>query len=169
MWIPWNLVRNPLVPSVPLEGSDTVQGLRTLERLRAADLLSHSGDADEKRKTKRASRRSRYQRYKGPFIEYLGVDALTQGDGKPWKEFGGQQVGRREMDGRCFDVSGSLDLLAERIDVRFFYLLSFYLLSFFLEVFFRVFFICHYSRTAGSSCYIPHIIIITIVYMLFVF
>lgn len=119
MWIPWNLVRNPLVPSVPLEGSDTVQGLRTLERLRAAELLSSVHGRENSGSSaggKKRSRRSRYRRYKGPFIEYLGVEDL-KGDGKPWKEFGGQQTGRGETS-RCFDVSASLDLLAERVDVR---------------------------------------------------
>lgn len=118
MWVPWNLARNPLVPSVPLEGSDTVQGLRTLERLRAAELLS----LDDPKKLKHSSidtrrkRRSRYQRYKGPFIEYLGVEDFKR-DGKSWQEFGGQNTGTRGIT-RCFDVAASLDLLAERVDVR---------------------------------------------------
>lgn len=121
MWVPWNLQRNPLVPSVPLEGSDTVQGLRTLERLRAAELLSVEGtyrnsrhDRDKIRSSR--PRRSRYQRYKGPFIEFLGAEDLTR-EGKPWKEFGGQMTSKRNGT-RFFDVPASLDLLSERIDVR---------------------------------------------------
>jgi hypothetical protein len=122
MWLPWNLSRNPLVPSVPLDGTDSVQGLRTLERLRAAELLdtlqndSQCKSDKSARERQRAARRRRYQRYKGPFVEYSTLEDLKR-DPQSWKDFSGYSS-RDRGDERHFDVPARLDLLAERIDVR---------------------------------------------------
>jgi hypothetical protein len=106
----WNLFRNPLVSSVPLEGTDTVQGLRTIDRLRAAELLDTPAQRSNTKNTR--SRRSAYKRYKGPFLEYLGVEDFKR-DCKPWDAFAGMDSA---SEGRRFDVPASLDALAERVD-----------------------------------------------------
>lgn len=110
------------MPSVPLDGTDSVQGLRTLERLRAADLLDtlqnkskYKSDANIGDRH-RTARRRRYQRYKGPFVEYSTLEDLKR-DPRPWKDFSGHNASGRGDD-RYFDVPACLDLLAERIDVR---------------------------------------------------
>ena len=59
----WNLFRNPMLARVGLEGTDTVQGLKTIDRLRAAQLLDHDAASSRTPKTKPASGRS-YRRYK---------------------------------------------------------------------------------------------------------
>jgi len=52
-----------MLASVGLEGTDTVQGLKTIDRLRAAQLLDNDAASSRTPKTKPASRRS-YRRYK---------------------------------------------------------------------------------------------------------
>ena len=111
----WNLQRNPLVPSVPLEGTDTVRGLSTLERMRTADLIVSNHDDTPKKEN--VGVRRRYQRYKGPFIEYLGLEDVKR-DAKSWREFGGQESSKVPRGGVSFSIPASLDLLAERVDVR---------------------------------------------------
>jgi len=110
----WNLFRNPMLASVGLEGTDTVQGLKTIDRLRAAQLLDHGAPSSRTPKTKPASRRS-YRRYKGPFIEFLGVDEF-QRDPKAWADFFGTTPTAAATAARTFDVPGSLDALFERFD-----------------------------------------------------
>jgi hypothetical protein len=132
----WTLQRNPLAPGVPLEGTDTVEGLRNLERLRAASLLNNAngnangaGGAGRPAAPPAQNRRRRYQRYKGPFLEQLSVDDLKK-DPRPWAQFsgittttapapagagGGQNNNRISMQGYTFPAS--LDLLCERIEV----------------------------------------------------
>ena len=117
----WRLHRSPLAPSVPLEGSETVQGLRTLERLRAASLLSDGSSTSGGGPTAAGaarnaappapSRRRRYQRYKGPFIEHLSTDDLKK-DPRPWSQFSG----RSEEATFSFSIPASLDFLCERLD-----------------------------------------------------
>jgi len=113
------------VPSVPLEGSDTVQGLQTIDRLRAAELLDTSATQGRQVQKKR-SRRSKYTRYRGPFIEYLAVDDFKE-DAKPWKQFFSAQDSVHHADGRGFDVPISIDALAERMDENLVYYLGNYL------------------------------------------
>ena len=57
----WTLRRSPLAPSVPLEGSETVQGLRTLERLRSASLLQHPNDRNNAGRVETAAQSRRRQ------------------------------------------------------------------------------------------------------------
>mmetsp|Transcript_24087 Transcript_24087/g.42886 ORF Transcript_24087/g.42886 Transcript_24087/m.42886 type:complete len:263 (-) Transcript_24087:25-813(-) len=63
---------SPLAAAVPLDGSDTVPGLRQLERTVPAEAQ------------RAAFHRSR--RYGGPHLEQLTTDHLTAAP-KPWKEF----------------------------------------------------------------------------------
>jgi hypothetical protein len=114
----WNLFRNPMLASVGLEGTDTVPGLKTLDRLRAAHLLEANHAASSRAPTtKPTNRRKSYKRYKGPFIEFLGVDEF-QRDPKSWPEFAGTTTTAAVAPTatRTFDVPGSLDALFERID-----------------------------------------------------
>lgn len=113
----WNLQRNPLVPSVPLEGTDTVRGLSTLERMRTAELIVSDRNHKDKPKKEHAGVRQRYQRYKGPFVEFLGLEDVKR-DAKSWSEFGGRRGNKVPRGGGSFSIPASLDLLAERVDVR---------------------------------------------------
>ncbi|KAG7674060.1 hypothetical protein NADE_004252 [Nannochloris sp. 'desiccata'] len=129
MFARWNLHRSPLAPGVPLDGTDTVEGLRQLERLRAASLLNSSNrNAGGQAAPPAQHRRRRYQRYKGPFLEQLSVDDLKN-DPRPWSQFsgipsitapagggggGGGGIIRSSLQGYTFPAS--LDLLCERIE-----------------------------------------------------
>jgi hypothetical protein len=130
MFARWNLHRSPLAPGVPLEGTDTVEGLRQLERLRAASLLNNGNrnatGAGGQAAPPVQHRRRRYQRYKGPFLEQLSVDDLKKYP-RPWSQFsgitnvttpaaGGGSIYRISVQGYTFPAS--LDLLCERIEVR---------------------------------------------------
>jgi hypothetical protein len=113
----WTLRRSPLAAAVPLEGTDTVPGLRTLERLRAANLLNN-GDASgagRGAQPPRASRRQSYQRFKGPYIEQMTTQEL-QKDPKPWKLFLGDA--EQGLSAQGFNVPASVDVLSERTEVR---------------------------------------------------
>lgn len=123
MWRAWHLDRSPLAPSVPLEGSDTVQGLQAIERLQTVERLEgreHQGKGKYGSECNETSmergRRARYRRYKGPFLEYLSIDDLKR-DPRRWSEFFGTDNALSR--GKCnISIPASLDLLAERIDVR---------------------------------------------------
>lgn len=117
----WRLQRSPLAPSVPLDGTDTVQGLQTLERLRAARLLPNNATGGPPNGTRQAppappSRRRRYQRYKGPYLEQLAIDDLKK-DPRPWAQFTGVPAGDGGPLGSSYTVPASLDLLCERMEV----------------------------------------------------
>lgn len=112
------LERSPLAPSVPLDGSDTVAGLRTLERLRASNLLPpNNGPSTSSRapptESAWASRRRKYQRFKGPFIEHLTVDDMKKNP-KPWNQFTINGENGRLQD--AYNVPATLDILAERFE-----------------------------------------------------
>lgn len=128
-----SLHRSSLSPSVPLDGSDTVAGLRTLERLHIANLYqtnntprasTSSTHATPQQRTARSanneqhsswtSRRKHYQRFKGPFIEQLSTDDLKR-DPKPWKLFGVNGDNGSVND--AYTLPASLDILAERFEV----------------------------------------------------
>jgi hypothetical protein len=117
----WTLTRSPLAPSVPLDGTETVEGLRSLERLHLAALLNDQqaalGTSYGRRNSRAAqSRRRRYQRFKGPFVEQLTLDDLRR-DPRPWQEFIGKP--RASSEGSVFNscnVAASLDLLCERFE-----------------------------------------------------
>jgi hypothetical protein len=119
----WRLRRSPLAPSVPLEGSETVQGLRTLERLLTANLLNGTVDGDGRGGARNGSassghelfsRRRRYQRYKGPYLEQLTVDDLKK-DPKPWKQFAPVEGWR--WNTLEYSIPATLELMCERIEV----------------------------------------------------
>lgn len=118
--VPWRLQRSPLAPGVPLEGSETVEGLRTLERLRLAELLQQQqgggGDAGGGRAGGRAggSWQRAFQRYRGPFIEQLGPDDLKQ-DPKSWSIF--WKGSERGQAAEAYNLPASLAVLHERTEV----------------------------------------------------
>lgn len=119
----WRLRRSPLAPSVPLEGSETVQGLRTLERLLTANRAAQNGGTTDGIGTSGAqhgsaadfsSRRRRYQRYRGPFLEHLTIDDLKK-DPRPWKQFAAVEGSRwTTLD---YSIPATLDFMCERVEV----------------------------------------------------
>jgi hypothetical protein len=112
-----SLGRSPLAPTVPLEGSDTVQGLRTLERMRIANLLTPNGASGSGRgagATPAPSRRRNYQRFKGPFIDHMGIEDFKR-DPQPWTRF--LRNGEKDRWQDVYNVPASVDVLAERVDV----------------------------------------------------
>ena len=141
-WNQHHLERSPLSLSVPLDGTDTVMGLRTIERLQAANLLqSRAQDNTVARHhhpsdTPTAARRRRYRRYKGPFIEYLALEDFTKSP-RPWDQFfsfsspsspppnppqpPNASMSRFLLDNTSYTIPASMDLLYERIDVRSYY------------------------------------------------
>jgi hypothetical protein len=111
------LQRSPLQPAVPLEGSDTVQGLSTLARLRAANLLPPAGGAPRGGAAAAAAaggRRRRYQRFRGPFVEQATLDDLRAAP-RPWTQFWGSADAGGGLGG-AYNVPASADALAERVD-----------------------------------------------------
>lgn len=100
--------RSPLSLSVPLDGSDTVRGLRTLERetLLNSDAVQPAAEQQHARPV--AAGRRHYQRYKGPFIEQLTLEDL-QAEPKPWKAFLGSST--------SYNVPASVAVLMERMEV----------------------------------------------------
>lgn len=68
------LAASPLAAAVPLDGSETVPGLRQLER------------------TLPAAEFARCRRYRGPHLDQLTVDHLTAAP-RPWREFFEGQAG----------------------------------------------------------------------------
>lgn len=113
----YSINRSPLAPAVPIEGSDTVQGLRTLERLRASNLLNNDNPRTSGRaaSASKPSRRSKYQRFKGPFIEHMTIEDLKR-DPKPWKVFAINGDDAQLHD--AYNIPASLDILFERFEVR---------------------------------------------------
>ena len=114
--MPWSLRRSPMAPGVPLEGSDTVQGLRTLERLRRFELLQApegpgggGGGGGSGGGWRRA-----FLRYKGPFVEQLTADDLQQAP-KSWRLFWrGTEHGQAAQ---AYNLPASLEVLVERTEV----------------------------------------------------
>lgn len=87
MWQPWRLLRSPLSPGVPLEGTDTVQGLRILERQRLAEALQQPADGSGSAAAAAgAGWRRRFQRYRGPYIEQLSTEDLKR-EPRSWAVF----------------------------------------------------------------------------------
>jgi hypothetical protein len=103
------LSRSPLSPSVPLDGSETVPGLRALERLSLVDgdaahpvAAHHHGPVVD-------TGRRHYKRYKGPFLEQLTLEDV-QAPPKPWGVFVGGPA--------TYRVPASMAVLQERLEVR---------------------------------------------------
>eukprot|EP00887_Chlorella_sp_A99_P003351 scaffold26.g3351.t1 len=106
------LARSPLAPSVPLEGSDTVAGLRPLERARleeAAALPAAAGGRGG------GWRRHAFQRYKGRSVEQLTLEEL-QAVPKPWRTF---WCGERGAWQQAYTVPASVEVLEERVEENF--------------------------------------------------
>ncbi|GMH33857.1 hypothetical protein BSKO_01691 [Bryopsis sp. KO-2023] len=100
------LQRTPLSAAVPLDGTEHQMGLRQLERLN--------------RQTPGV--RTRYRRYKGPFIEYLTVEDLKK-EAREWNDF--LHCSKSALD--CYTVPGSVDALVERLEENIVYYLPNYL------------------------------------------
>lgn len=114
--MPWLLRRSPLAPAVPLEGSDTVQGLSTLERLRRAELLPDAGEARHGGGNGGGGGwRRAYQRYRGPYLEQL-TGADLQAAPKGWALF--WHGGERGSAADAYSLPASLAVLRERAEVR---------------------------------------------------
>lgn len=89
------LHKSPLSLAVPLDGTDHVMGLLELQRL----------------SRRKESARSRYRRYKGPFIEQITLDDLQK---KPvdWRHF----FNNPQVSQPSYSVPGSVDCLLERLE-----------------------------------------------------
>lgn len=120
MWTPWHLMRSPLAPGVPLEGTDTVAGLRMLERQRLSQLLSSVDPGGDGGRGGAAAggpaaaaagggwRRS-FQRYRGPFIEHLTTEDLKAAP-KSWGVFWkGSERGDWTQVRRAWRATGLID------------------------------------------------------------
>ena len=125
----WSLRRSPLAPSVPLEGSDTVEGLLSLERM-AANSFIDGPSVLSRGRSQRISvgagasgtehRRKRYRRFRGPYVEQLTLEDLNK-QPRSWKAFVGMEEndgdGRRGMERKHgYSVPANLDLLSERME-----------------------------------------------------
>jgi hypothetical protein len=103
------LSRSPLSPSVPLDGTDTVRGLRALERLSlVGGEKAQSGVAHRHTPVIDTGRRH-YKRYKGPFLEQLTLEDV-QATPKPWGTFMGGPT--------AYSLPASMTVLQERLEVR---------------------------------------------------
>ncbi|KAL4424091.1 hypothetical protein ABPG75_001392 [Micractinium tetrahymenae] len=123
----WRLRRNPLAPGVPLEGTDTVEGLCALERLRLAELLRQqaagngaggsggSGNCSGSRGGNSGWRRA-FTRYRGPFIEQLGLEDLKQAP-KSWAVF--WKGSERGAAADAYNLPASIAVLHERTEESF--------------------------------------------------
>lgn len=106
------LRRSPLSLSVPLDGSDTVRGLRPLERQRLVadgERAAAGGGGGGPPAPAVPTGRRHYQRYKGPFIEQLSADDL-KAPPKPWGAFAGEGTA-------SYNVPASVPVLLERLEV----------------------------------------------------
>lgn len=106
-----SLDRSPLSPAVPLEGSESVQGLRTLERQRLTSeaAAAQPSAPDQPGAPAIPTGRRTYQRFKGPYIEQLAVEDLKAAP-KPWGAFAGGSVAD-------YSVPASIAALQERMEV----------------------------------------------------
>ncbi|KAL4419286.1 hypothetical protein ABPG77_008336 [Micractinium sp. CCAP 211/92] len=122
----WRLRRNPLAPGVPLEGTDTVEGLRTLERQRLAELLQQQaagsnigsgGNAVSGSRGSNGGWRRAFTRYRGPFIEQLTLEDMKQAP-KSWAVFwrGSERAGAAA---EAYSLPASLAVLHERTEENF--------------------------------------------------
>lgn len=100
--------RTPFAIAVPLAGTDSVMGLRQLER------LAH----------RRPSMRTRYRRFQGPFLEYLTLEDMTRTP-RDWRQF--WNCDPKNMRLSSYSIPGSADALSERIEENLAYFVPNYL------------------------------------------
>lgn len=108
----WSLSRSPLAPSVPLDGSETVAGLRILERMRLTEALEGPAGSGAAGAGGGRQRRA-FVRYKGPFIEQLVAEDL-RADPKPWRTFWQGECGEWQQ---AYNLPANTDVLRERVEV----------------------------------------------------
>ena len=114
---------SPLCPSVPLDGSSTVLGLRDLDKhLRAAEAIAElekQTPRDRQQQSPQLVHGSRpsYQRYKGPYLEQLTASDL-QRQPQDWQNFAGVQPQSRSSNSWAnhFNVPEHLSMLSERME-----------------------------------------------------
>ena len=114
---------SPLCPSVPLDGSTTVLGLRDLDKhLRAVEAIAELEKQTPRDRQQQIpdivhGSRPSYRRYKGPYLEQLKANDL-QRQPQNWQSF----VGGQSRNGSCsswansFNAPENLGMLAERME-----------------------------------------------------
>ncbi|BDA51413.1 hypothetical protein COCOBI_18-2910 [Coccomyxa sp. Obi] len=112
--------RSPLSQVVPLEGSETVLGLRQIDSLSRSENLKRSLGIT-------GGLRQQYARYRRPFLHQLTTDNLRQPP-KGWLQFA--CATRRETDGVAYNLPQHVAMLCERMEEN----LVFYLGNYFTIV-----------------------------------
>ena len=113
---------SPLCPAVPLDGSDTVLGLRDLDRhnraTKEAEALAElAKQASSMQQRSQPQGRTQQKRYQGPYIHQLTLQDLRR-QPQDWQQF----VGVESHAGPCsswaasFNVPEHLTMLAERLE-----------------------------------------------------
>ncbi|KAK9813247.1 hypothetical protein WJX72_011400 [[Myrmecia] bisecta] len=115
--------KSPLAPNVPLEGSDTVLGLRQLERQRLAEASPFRTLAPDRLFQSNPGRRN-YTRYKGPFLEETRLDSL-RAPPRPWPQF--LHHGANSSVIVAYNVPEDVRMLCERLDENLVYYLVNYI------------------------------------------
>lgn len=104
--------RSPLSPCVPLDGTESVMGLQTLNRLQRAGIdpfqPNPPSDAAERTRRPRA-----YQRYRGPYLDQLTVEDIKR-PAAPWKQF--FYNGEHGKWSESYNVPEDLAMLQERME-----------------------------------------------------
>ena len=113
---------SPLCPSVPLDGTDTVLGLRALDNYQRASeqaeavagLAKHPGSVQ---RIQQPQKRIQYHHYKGPYLEQLTPQHLRK-QPQDWQLFIGMesQTGARTSWAANFNVPENLAMLGERLE-----------------------------------------------------
>jgi hypothetical protein len=99
-----------LAATVPLDGTDTVEGLRSLERKQLSRLLESGGDGFW---TNCQNRRRHYRLFKGPNIETVTVDDL-QKHPSPWVDF--LHTKDKSTFYNAYNIPANINILQERIE-----------------------------------------------------
>lgn len=113
---------SPLCPSVPLDGSETVLGLRDLDKHHRATkeaeaLAERSKQTSSVQQRSRPQSRSQHRRYQGPYIHQLTLQDLRR-QPQDWQHF----IGMESHSGPCtswaasFNVPEHVNMLAERLE-----------------------------------------------------
>lgn len=102
--------RSPMAATVPLDGTETVEGLRSLERKQLSRLLEPGGDGFWANYQKR---RRHYRLFKGPNVENLTLDDL-QKQPRPWTDF--LHTEDKSTFYNAYNIPANVNILQERIE-----------------------------------------------------